>query len=471
MKRPEARIPRLFEMIKKAVPLIAVFIAVAYLSLTALLFIPQPEPSWAEAGKRYYYVRPDGNDSNSGTIAKPFKTIQKAVDVALAGDTIYIRAGKYRERVVLKRSGRAGKLITIRNYPGEVPVIDGAGLKWAGSHTLWGGLIDTNEKSYFKLIGLTIQNSAAFGIGRQYRSNPKESSHIVVQDCKIYNTLASGISVIYGKDIVIDNNIVDYACNTVKSNQECLSLSEVDGFAITNNIVRNGTTPPSPKGKGGEMISVKDGCKNGIVAFNTVYNFQKLGIYLDAYRGRQENIAVYRNVVYQPKPGLATGIALGSEKGGVLKKIYLHNNVVYNTQWGFVIAGWGHSGYAHPITDIFILNNTCYNINTAGILLTNPDSRNITVKNNILHGRNSWTFPLYATDGADAARVKMSHNLIQKHYSKPSKEPYYITGTDYIVTSRPKFANPPADFRLQPVSPAIKAGRTLDGEVCNIGAY
>jgi len=57
-----------------------------------------------------YYVAPDGDDSNPGTEAEPWQTIQKAADTLLAGDTVYIRAGTYSERVAPLNSGSAGQL-------------------------------------------------------------------------------------------------------------------------------------------------------------------------------------------------------------------------------------------------------------------------------------------------------------------------------------------------------------------------
>jgi hypothetical protein len=38
-----------------------------------------------------YYVAPSGNDSNPGTMDRPWQTIQKAADTLIAGDTVYIR--------------------------------------------------------------------------------------------------------------------------------------------------------------------------------------------------------------------------------------------------------------------------------------------------------------------------------------------------------------------------------------------
>ena len=42
-----------------------------------------------------YFVATNGNDSNSGTIDKPFATLGKAQSKVMAGDTVYIRQGTY----------------------------------------------------------------------------------------------------------------------------------------------------------------------------------------------------------------------------------------------------------------------------------------------------------------------------------------------------------------------------------------
>ncbi len=69
-----------------------------------------------------FYV--DGNspvarDTNPGTEAQPFKTISRATPSLQAGDTLLIKAGVYRETVVLSQSGTAAARITIRAYPGQ----------------------------------------------------------------------------------------------------------------------------------------------------------------------------------------------------------------------------------------------------------------------------------------------------------------------------------------------------------------
>ena len=75
-----------------------------------------------------YYVSTDGADSNPGTISQPFQTIQKAADVAVAGDVVNIRGGLYRETVKPTSSGVEGSEIVFQAYNGEKVVLSGCEL-------------------------------------------------------------------------------------------------------------------------------------------------------------------------------------------------------------------------------------------------------------------------------------------------------------------------------------------------------
>src|SRR5258708_4023091 len=70
-----------------------------------------------------YFVSPAGNDAADGSLGAPFRTIAKALSMALPGDSVELRAGTYRELVNPPRSGTAGSPITIENYQGEQAVI------------------------------------------------------------------------------------------------------------------------------------------------------------------------------------------------------------------------------------------------------------------------------------------------------------------------------------------------------------
>ena len=64
------------------------------------------KPLTARAAANTYYVSTSGSDNNAGTLSKPWRTIQKAANVAVGGDTVLIRGGTYNERV--DRSGWNG---------------------------------------------------------------------------------------------------------------------------------------------------------------------------------------------------------------------------------------------------------------------------------------------------------------------------------------------------------------------------
>jgi len=56
---------------------------------------------------------PAASDQNPGTGDQPFQTIQPAVDAAQPGDTVYVKAGSYREPVRINHPGYSDALITI----------------------------------------------------------------------------------------------------------------------------------------------------------------------------------------------------------------------------------------------------------------------------------------------------------------------------------------------------------------------
>lgn len=106
-----------------------------------------------------FYVSPKGNDGNAGTIDRPFKTWQKAVDVVQAGDLIYLRGGtyytdpsKYRA-VVINKSGAQDKVIRLWAYPNEKPVLkcngkNIIGLALAGDYWHFSGIEITGITQY-----------------------------------------------------------------------------------------------------------------------------------------------------------------------------------------------------------------------------------------------------------------------------------------------------------------------------------
>ena len=88
---------------------------------------PLPEPS--KRALPSYAVRfvdaKNGDDSQSGTSDRPWKTLNASLKKLVPGETLCLRGGVYWEGVVVTVSGIKEKPITIRSYPGELAVIDG----------------------------------------------------------------------------------------------------------------------------------------------------------------------------------------------------------------------------------------------------------------------------------------------------------------------------------------------------------
>jgi hypothetical protein len=93
-----------------------------------------------------YHVATDGRDTNAGTKAEPFGSIQRAEKSAEPGDTVVIHGGTYQMKTAqiaryfrsqaqvtdLSKSGRPGKPIRYLAAPGEKPVFDFSEVKPPG---------------------------------------------------------------------------------------------------------------------------------------------------------------------------------------------------------------------------------------------------------------------------------------------------------------------------------------------------
>ncbi len=155
-----------------------------------------------------YYVSESGTDSNSGTSqSTPFKTIQKAIDLAQPGSTIYLASGNYLQDFVTKRNGLNGSTITITG-PKNAIIRGGGNAR----------IIEINH-DYIILDGFSVD-----GLFR----DPNSISGY--RDKLIY---------VQGKDI----------------------KDGVKGLKIVNMSIRNG---------GGECIRMRYFCQNNEIAYNII---------------------------------------------------------------------------------------------------------------------------------------------------------------------------------------------------------
>jgi hypothetical protein len=399
-----------------------------------------PESAQAPQANVYYVAPPPlGNDANLGTQTAPWATIQHAAETLVAGDTVYIMAGTYNERVVPQNSGNAGSPITYAAYPGETAIIDGTGVVVPE----YGGLFDLAERDYIRVSGLQVIHSSYYGIVAD------TSSHITIEYNYVYDTYSSGISSWSSNNIIVDGNEVVGACTGPW--QEHISISSTDTFEVRYNHIHD--VMPGTEGK--EGLCVKDASAHGKVYGNHVYNLNHVGIYVDAEAEHLFDVEVYQNVVHDIE---GMGFSLASEQGGTLENIRLYNNIAYDNLVGLWLSACCIE--THPFQDITIINNTlAYNGRDGwggGIGIENTQVQNVVIRNNICSQN---IYSQMAADPSILPELTVDHNLTDGERD-PEFEFY---GVGDRVDVSPSFVNPlMGNYHLQPDSPAIDAGSDLD---------
>jgi hypothetical protein len=101
------------------------------------------------------YTLGAGSDvTGNGTKCKPYATVQKAIDMASAGNTIYVDAGTYSEEFVVNKS-----LTILGNNAGKDPLCTGAGHTNAATTIVaTGNNNDLNSPTHTKIISVTADN-------------------------------------------------------------------------------------------------------------------------------------------------------------------------------------------------------------------------------------------------------------------------------------------------------------------------
>ena len=385
-----------------------------------------------------YYVSPNGSDGNTGTINAPIRSIDIALGKTLPGDTVLVRAGTYHEKVAFPGSGRLNKFISLKAYPGEVPVIDGTGLSISGKEAL----VTVHGVSFILFEGFDVCNykSSIPWVNINGILVDGGSGNIQVRKNKIYNiehnvTLQDGRSghgiEILGNtttamtNILVEENTI-HDCKTGYS--ENLTINGyVDGFTIRKNTIYNAENIgiDAAGGYAANSNPALNYARNGLIAENTLYNVETsrgplggygaIGIYVDGAR----NITVERNKIYDTD----RGIGIVSENNGFpTHSCIVRNNFVYNNwRTGIYLGGYLNS---NTVTDsCYVVNNTLFSNNKVigyyneieGELRLTENCQNNVIKNNLVFGRPVDLFVhKYTTTGGG--------NLIDNNL-------YYTTGS------------------------------------------
>jgi parallel beta-helix repeat protein len=106
-----------------------------------------------------YFVSPTGNDTNAGTMAAPFATIQKAGSAASAGDTVWLRAGTYynTQQITISKSGQSdANNIKFWAYTNELPILDCSKYKTSNAAVDMPCILITGSWLHFR--GLEVAN-------------------------------------------------------------------------------------------------------------------------------------------------------------------------------------------------------------------------------------------------------------------------------------------------------------------------
>lgn len=447
-----------------------------------------------------YYVAQGGSDTNPGTLAEPFATLQHAANIAVAGDTVLARQGVYNALLTPPNSGNLTQgPITFASYPGELATIDGTGLPIPGGQN---GLITLNNASYviiegFELrnyttakisqvplgiyiegagSGVQIVNNHIHNITTTARTSPKKCGSDAF-GMTVYGTKApASIS-----GLVISGNELDHMQTGCS---ETLSVDgNVDGFEIVSNLVHDNDNI-GMDAIGFEKVSpdpAYDQARNGEIRGNLVYNITSYGnpdygkqyaadgIYVDG--GTQ--IVIEQNVVHNAD----LAIELASEhKGHVTNYITARNNVVYeNNANGISIGGYGaaRGGTDHCT----IVNNTLFDDDTkktgSGEFQIQFYATNNVFENNIVYaGAQGLYVHNFTTTEADPAAL--DYNLYygtstavafqwDKVHYKSFAAYRAATGEDaHSSFADPLFVSTTLpDLDVQPGSPALGTGTDL----------
>ena len=406
-----------------------------------------------------YYVATGGSDSNSGTLAQPFKTIGKAALVASSGDTVYIGAGTYPETVSLTRSGLPAAPIVFRAQGNGAVWVDGACTRTnvfdisADHLTIVGiGVKRANEANirldasdHITLDGLTVQDWACAGGEDQFRAGVASwggGSHLTVVNSRFERRVdVAGTDDGYGNAIWLKNT----------------GASAGGGHLISGNTIIGGYD-----GIGGEPEDVSWGAFNhdSTIENNTVSDCSDDGIQVE---GGTANVMVQGNTVKRCLIGIAFAPALTGP-------LTIQRNVISEPIERFGLGAAMFKAGDSSVGEVRVYHNSFFAGSTPadGLKQTNADLRNITLKNNAIYS-SRYVIETGSHTGTVSANYDAMYTSDSGRFVKWNGSTYNPLSSFRNATGQEMNGTSPASFgwdaTLRPLagSPLIDAGVVIPG--------
>ncbi|MCC6726795.1 MAG: right-handed parallel beta-helix repeat-containing protein [Saprospiraceae bacterium] len=406
-----------------------------------------------------WYVAPNGNDNNPGSLGSPFKTLPAAIDAASPGDVIELRNGNYASNEI--RIGKSN--LTIRSYPGEWAVItaptnieDVASCIWYNEPEVTGGTLERLEIVGGYYYGVSFETNWDWG-----KPTRKGVSNITLRNCKIHDTgrdcikikpACNGIQILacelYNSGVGPSNSVANGGPNA-----EGIDNVNGDGMVVRNCYIHNIST---------SGVYAKGGVKDCIIEENLIYGVQEggilLGFYTDAEFFDQDGT---NPAFYECQYSLARNNIVYNTGGAGIGFFAARNCSAYNNT---VVTGSGqfHAPLYFSPGDIWIDDNTT---------LT-PPCLNVLAFNNIFvdqSGTGDEDYTVQIREGALTGTNEINRNI----YHKTSGDAKFDDGVSWPALSFAQWksqlgfdansqeANPLIDnnLHLQSNSPAIDAGQ------------
>jgi len=368
----------------------------------------------AKAKKIYYARKTVGSDDNDGLSPDTaFLTIQKAADIAEAGDIVFVGAGTYEEKIEIENSGSQNNYISFVADSGGNYTGDKGEVKIKGEN--YGFYID--GKKYIKIYGFKIENSSSSAI-QIISSN---SGNIEVLANTISNNSGKGIYIEDASDILISHN-------NIFSNSIGIYLNKANSSQIIKNEVYNNNLEGISNEKSNN-VQIKfnkaySNLKNGILVFKNAENCQvsENETFSNGEDGIQisDNSASISVILNKSYSNLGVGISFKNHISNVNK---IGSNLVYlNKKSGILLSD--------NSVNTTISNNTSFQNQENGILIENDSNNNklkdnIVVKNNLVGIRVSDSINL-ETKYSDVWQNSLNYNGISAGEGSISEDPLFI---------------------------------------------